>query len=110
MKTHPNDDVPDTQAEIKRLDARIDGIQSEVGELREEIRRVVTDRAKLHGLIHDEQRRQTEARDRDTSKILDVVVSFVSQVQTIDRRQVITSRRVNDLETRVDAWKRRSSG
>ena len=59
-----------------------------------------------HGKMHEMEQRLGDRIDQGTSKVLDVLTSFVSQVQTIDRRQVITSHRVEKLESRMDALDR----
>ncbi|MEE8425335.1 MAG: hypothetical protein V3S11_05880 [Elusimicrobiota bacterium] len=84
-----------------KLDAKVGGLQGRLDEVREDLRRVAVDQAKTHGKMHDMEQRLTSRIDQGVSKVLDAVTSFAGQVQTVDRRQVITSRRVDDLERRM---------
>ncbi len=84
-----------------KLDAKVGGLQGQLDEVREDVRRVAVDQAKTHGKMHDMEQRLTSRIDQGVSKVLDAVTSFAGQVQTVDRRQVITSRRVDDLERRM---------
>ena len=94
--------------ENRMLQESINSLRTDVTQLRtdmatkEDVHKVAEDQAKLRGELHEFKHDITQLITDKTSEILKVVADFAAQMQTVDRREIINSYRLDRAETRLD--------